>query len=146
MELSKLRQIDPVKFEEYVAYIFEKQGYACHITSKSGDYGADIIAEDDKEKITIQVKRYSNNNRVGVGDIYPIHAAKDFYNCDKAILVTTSSLTRQAEILADGLDINVWQKDKLQSGTEGNQNLLSTSEKLGLAFWIAIFIISLFIF
>ena len=62
MELTELRKIDPFEFEEYIATIYQGWGYPCRVTKGQGDYGADIIAENDEEKLAIQVKRYSQKH------------------------------------------------------------------------------------
>jgi len=49
--------LDPFQFEVFIANLFEKKGYTCIVTSKTGDYGIDVIAKKDNEIIGIQAKK-----------------------------------------------------------------------------------------
>lgn len=150
MELTELRQIDPFEFEEYVADRFRDKGYECYVTSSTGDFGVDVIAEKDNEKIAIQCKRYAKHNKVGVKDIYPIQAGKDFYDCNKAILVTTSSLNDNARVLCKKLNIEVWDSYKVGYEFLGidrkQKGYLSRSEMRAVIFWCIILLLAFIFF
>ena len=104
---DRFQRIDPLYFEEVVADLFESKGFKVKLTSRSKDFGADFIAWKNGEKIACQVKRYHKNNKVGVKDLNQVLGAKDYYNCNKAMLITTSSLTYNAWELANNVD-NLW--------------------------------------
>ena len=53
----------PKEYEEYVASIFQNKGYSTEVTPLSGDWGIDVIAIKDSEKIAIQAKMYSDSSR-----------------------------------------------------------------------------------
>lgn len=92
------------EFEEYIAYIYSKLGYeVTTVTKKSGDQGVDVIMKKDNVKYAIQVKYY--NNPVGNKAIQEVVAGKQYYYCDKAMVVTNSSFTKQAEKLALSNDV-----------------------------------------
>ncbi len=155
MTIYQLREMDPFDFEEYVAQLFRDKGYKCYVTSSNGDYGVDVIAEKEDEKIAIQCKRYAYRNRVGVKDIYPIFTGASFYNCNKVMLVTTSRLNNKAKMLARSLDIKVI--DYKELGTIANDYdmpkalskegvfRLTTEQKVYIAFWAIVFFISLYV-
>ena len=78
----------PREYEEYIRELFNKQGYTTELTPQSGDYGIDIFATKGREKIAIQVKMYGNSRKVNRSMIMELHGAKDYFGCNKAILVT----------------------------------------------------------
>ena len=48
----------PKEYEQYIASIFQNQGYKTLVTPYSNDWGIDVIAIKGKEKIAIQAKMY----------------------------------------------------------------------------------------
>ena len=50
----------PKEYEQYIASIFQNQGYKTLVTPYSNDWGIDVIAIKGKEKIAIQAKMYGN--------------------------------------------------------------------------------------
>ena len=43
----------PREYEKYVASIFKGRGYEVELTPSSGDYGIDVIAHNDHEKVAM---------------------------------------------------------------------------------------------
>ena len=79
-------------------------------TPSSGDYGADIIAFDNNGfKTAIQCKYYSKGKKVSSDAVQQVYFAKDYYGCDRAIIITSSVLTPQARSMARGMEIEVWE-------------------------------------
>lgn len=87
-----------LEFEVVIASHYETQGYTTTITQSSGDYGVDIIASNDKEKLAIQAKRYSA--KVGVKAIQEVSSGAFYYKADKAIVITNAEFTAPAINLA----------------------------------------------
>ena len=88
-------------YEKYVASILPSMGYRnVRVTKGSGDFGADIIAIDNRtgQKTAFQCKLYSKP--VGVKAVQEIVAAKSYYRCDKTVVVTNSTFTEGARKLA----------------------------------------------
>lgn len=57
--LSRLDEMDGTQFEQFCAKILSNNGFQkVKITSTSGDYGIDILAEKDDITYGIQCKRY----------------------------------------------------------------------------------------
>ena len=69
-------------------------GYKIVHTKLSGDQGADLVVERFGEKTAVQAKCYSG--AVGNKAVQDVLAAKEYYKCSKAIVITTSGFTRQA--------------------------------------------------
>ncbi|HYQ71665.1 MAG TPA: restriction endonuclease, partial [Gammaproteobacteria bacterium] len=101
--LDALHALSGVEFEEFLAGLFLRQGYRVKHTPGSGDYGADLILEQGEERIALQAKRYKN--AVGVDAIQQVVAARGYYHCQKAWVVTTAVFTPNARSLAMKNDV-----------------------------------------
>ena len=98
----------PDQYEKYVANYFQNKGYKVKQTSYSNDYGVDVFAERNKEKIAIQAKMFSNSNRkINRQMVMEFYGAKDFFNCDKGIIVTDGEIIQNAKDVADKLGIEI---------------------------------------
>lgn len=100
-----------LEFEQFVAKLFEKKGYTVEVTKASGDQGIDVIAEKGGTKIGIQAKCYSST--VGNSAVQEAVAGKQFYRCDKAMVITNNYFTPSAEELATANDVILWNRDTL---------------------------------
>jgi hypothetical protein len=99
--------IDGYEFESYVAELLAKNGYGkVEVTKKSQDFGADILAEKNDVRYAFQCKYYSG--QVGIEAVQQIYAAKEHYDAHVAIVVTNSVYTKAAKILADELNVVLW--------------------------------------
>lgn len=103
----KVAEMTGLEYEAYVASRLKKMGYKnISVTSGSGDYGADVIAYDIKgNKTCFQCKKYQGS--VGVSAVQEIIAAKTYYNCVKAIVVTTATFTNNAKKLAEKAGVSL---------------------------------------
>lgn len=103
-------EMDGYQFEEYVARKLASAGYtSVDVTPKSGDYGADIIAYSPNgifrksKRVCFQCKKYSKP--VGVKAVQEINAAKTYYQCDAAAVVSNAGYTDQARKLAESTGV-----------------------------------------
>lgn len=96
--MAQIDLLSGVEFEHYLAGLFREQGYAVETTAISGDFGADLILIRDAVRIAVQAKRW--NDRVGVSAVQEAAAARDYYQCGEAWVVTTSHFTAAAVTLA----------------------------------------------
>ncbi len=107
--------MSPYDFEEFIAKLFNSQGYKTDVTKKTGDYGVDVIAENDLEKIAIQCKKYQEGNSVGNQTVQMLLGAMQLKNlkANKGIIITTSEFTKQAYMQAEGNNVELWDKNIL---------------------------------
>lgn len=108
----------PRKFEEFVANLFGKMGYTTELGKYAGDYGADIIARKGDDVVLVQVKRYRKGNNVGAPDVQKALGAMWKFNANKAVFVTSSDFTIQAEEQAEGAPIELWNHKTLEKFVE----------------------------
>lgn len=112
-----LDEVDPYEFEQFVANLWEEYGFSTEVTSGSQDRGIDIKAEKEspfKQRVLIQAKAYSKENKVDSSDIdrYQILYRQE-ENVDKVVIISTGTFTRQAKQKAQELDVEAIDRDDL---------------------------------
>ena len=111
--IAEIDQMGGKTFEKYLEVLFEKLGYRVERTRYVGDYGADLVTAKDGVKTVIQAKRYKS--KAGVKAIQEAVAAKGYYDCSKAMVVTNSFFTQPAIELARRNQVELWDRNKLVS-------------------------------
>jgi len=104
------------RFEKFMADLFEKMGYTVIRTKLSGDQGADLIIKKFGYKTAVQVKRWKRP--VGNKAVQEIVAAKEYYNCDDAMVVTNSTFTKSAIELAHKNKVKLVDREELKKWIE----------------------------
>lgn len=119
-------------FETQCAELLKKNGFInVIVTKKSGDHGADVLAEKDGISYAVQCKYYSGT--VGNSAVQEAFSAKAFYEKDIAVVMTNSYFTRQAQEEAAKNHVKLWDKDTLRNllkSSHSNNDSLSAKEKL----------------
>jgi len=110
--LERMRNIDPYEFEFFIADLWEAQGWEAEVSQASKDMGVDVIATKSDgmvdQKVVIQTKRYSAENKVGQPKIQQYHALKEQdSSADAAVVVTTSTFTSNAREWADSHNVKL---------------------------------------
>lgn len=103
---NDVAQMSGIQFEQYIIQLLKKYGITDVTgTSTTGDQGADILFNYNGKRVVIQAKRYSST--VSNSAIQEVHAAKGFYRCDMAWVITNSTFTSSAKDLARGLNVTL---------------------------------------
>ena len=98
-------QLTPEQYEQFCATILANNGWSARLTSKTGDFGADIIAEKAGQKLVIQCKQWSKS--VGVKAVQEAHTAISHYRANQALVVTTTGYTQAAKDLAKSTGVRL---------------------------------------
>ena len=110
--MTKVDLMDGIEFENFVATLLKRNGYAdVEVTKASGDYGVDILAKKDGKKIAFQCKCYSSN--LGVKPVQEVYSGGKMYNAHKFVVVTNAYFTKNAVALANQLGVELWSRDYL---------------------------------
>lgn len=100
-----ISKLTPRQFEELIAEIFERAGYEVHLTKRTRDGGYDILvvgrALDIPVRFIVECKRYALERKVSLDIVQRLLGVKIATQANKAILVTTSSFTADAQRFAD---------------------------------------------
>jgi len=107
--------MSPYDFEEFIASLFNSLGYKTSVTSRAGDYGVDVVAENDLERVAIQCKKYQYGNSVGNQTVQMFLGAIQLKNlrANRGIIITTSQFTKQAYKQAEETNVELWDRDIL---------------------------------
>lgn len=113
-ERIDIDEMDGGTFEHFCADLLRVNGWTdVRVTPASGDHGIDITAEKDDIKWGFQCKRWGDTkvDAIAIGQTYK---GKALYECDMVAVITTSTLTAQAEGEAKQLGIKVWGRGKIR--------------------------------
>lgn len=109
--LLEIDQMDGVTFEYFLFFVFQKLGYKVSTTSKSHDYGADLILKKDGVVFVCQAKR--KRDKVGINAVQEVLGARYYYKADKAFVMTNSFYTKSAVNLANTADVKLLNRSDL---------------------------------
>lgn len=99
--------MDGISFEGWVSNLLVALGCSdVKRTKASGDFGVDVLGTMDGVRYGIQCKRYSS--AVGPAAVQQVCAGLAHYGCDSGIVVTNSSFTSSARILAKENNVELW--------------------------------------
>lgn len=102
---------NPFDYEKQIANILKDMGFNAYATKGSGDQGADVLATKNNVKFAIQCKMYSGP--VGNKAVQEVNAARNFYNCDYAVVVTNATYTKSAHIAAKACNVILLHESQL---------------------------------
>jgi hypothetical protein len=98
----------PSEYEMRVGEYFRRLGYAIRHTPASNDYGIDVFATKGTERLAVQAKMYgSSARRVNRDVVMHLHGAKDYFDCNRAVIVTDGIMMDDAAMVARKLGIDV---------------------------------------
>lgn len=101
-------------FERYVADLLSKRGYTNIQLTEHYDFGVDIVADKAGVRWGIQVKRYSG--LVKAEAVRQVVTALPLYGCDQAMVITNSTFSHVAQVLAESNNCVLVDRRKLFSG------------------------------
>jgi len=110
--INQMQALVPERFEELVADMFRKEGYAATLTPQQADHGIDIVLRvPNGEKEIVQCKRYIG--QVGEPVVRDFYGALLHENAVRGYIVTTGSFTPQAVTWARGKPIELIEGQQL---------------------------------
>jgi restriction system protein len=120
IERAQIEDVDEMtgwEFERWLGNLFEQLGFKVEQTPYRGDFGADFILTWNQTRIAAQAKRASRP--VGVRAVQEVVAAKSFYRCQRAMVVTNNYFTEQAMLLGRANGVLMRTRDDLARGAAG---------------------------
>lgn len=112
-----LLNIDPYDFENLIAKIWEKNVWQTTVTPSSQDGGIDVIAEQNSPvnlTVAIQAKAYNQDNKIGSREVRQYRTLYEQEDDVSAVAIaTTGKVTKQAESLANDLNIRLLDLDDI---------------------------------
>lgn len=110
--MDDIIKLSPSEFEAFICCMVGKLGYEVRPISIGEDIGIDALAMNEFDKIGIQIKKYIKR-KINLSMIYHTYGAAAYYDCSKAVIITLSELTPKADIVANKLGVEIWDKDKV---------------------------------
>lgn len=101
-------RMDGTTFEYYVGELLRAGGGRVRHVGGTGDFGADLVVERAGQRVVVQTKRYAQP--VGVAAVQQAVAARAHYGADFAMVVTNSSFTPAARLLAESNRVQLWDR------------------------------------
>jgi restriction system protein len=112
--LSGIRATDSLsgeQFENWLNDLFMRCGFEVEQTPFRSDFGADFVLTWNGIRTAVQAK--SGHTRVGVNAVQQVVAARAFYRCERAMVVTNQYFTEQAVVLAEANKVVLRTRDDL---------------------------------
>jgi Restriction endonuclease len=110
-QIDDLDEMTGWEFECWLVRFFERLGFEVERTRYRGDYGADLITTWRGVRTAVQAKRSAH--LVGIRAVQEAVAAKTFYNCERAMVVTNNYFTLTAANLARSNGVLLRTRDDL---------------------------------
>ncbi|KPV42709.1 hypothetical protein AN477_16320 [Alicyclobacillus ferrooxydans] len=110
---NQMDAMSGIDFERLLRQTLKKTGWQLSMTSRTGDFGADLIGISPwGVSYAIQAKRWKA--KIGVRAIQEAYAAQAHYQTHRALVITNSWLTKPARQLAQELSVEVWERPRLE--------------------------------
>ena len=111
--ITEIDLMEGYQFEFYLQTLLFYLGYKVEPTTKSRDWGADLILTDQEahKRIVVQAKRYSKT--VGARAVQEIVASKLHYEADDAWVISNNYFSEQAESLAKENNVRLIDRNEL---------------------------------
>lgn len=113
------------RYEVQVAEHFRELGYTAALSPGTNDYGLDVLAENDRERVAVQVKLYGGSARpVNRQMVMELCGVQRYFDCDRAVIVTDGKVRPDALEVARKLEIEF-----LHLPASSRVEMTSTSQK-----------------
>lgn len=109
--IKKVDKMTGIEFENFLLTHFKALGCKAETTKASNDYGADLIIEYKRRRISIQAKRY--HGTIGVKAVQEVIGSMAYYGTDYGLVITNSHYSKNAQELALANHVILWDRDVL---------------------------------
>lgn len=108
---KKFLDLSGSEFEGLLYRLFGAMGYSVQKTGQVGDQGCDLVVNMNNQRVVVQAKRYTAS--VGNAAVQQAVAAQKLYGCNKSMVVSNASFTKEAVELAKTNDVDLVDGRKL---------------------------------
>ena len=109
---TDISTMNGVEYEVFCGDILEREGWKVQRTPATGDHGVDLIAEKPGRRVAIQCKKYSTP--VGNKAVQEAYSGMKFFDAKEAVVVSNSTFTQAAQVLANKLSVALKHHDELR--------------------------------
>lgn len=93
-------------FENYVEKLYKGLGYSVSPTPSTGDFGVDLIAVSNTEKVAIQCKKYATP--VGPDAVMQVFSGGAYYECTRYAVFSINGFTDAATEMAKKIRVELF--------------------------------------
>jgi restriction system protein len=111
--MAEIDRMSGFEFEQFIAARFRGGGWTVTVTSATGDYGVDLVASKDGERIAVQCKRHGKP--VGISAVQQVVSGRLHHACTRSMVVSNQEFTRAAQELAGTHDCRLVGRTELPS-------------------------------
>lgn len=138
-DVNHLDHLSGREFEEVVAELLASLGWDVSLTPPTRDGGIDMLgisrdATGFESTWAVECKRYRSDRLVGVPVLRMLHGVKEALRLPRAVLVTTSGLTREAGSFAQSTDIQIADRKVLEGWIAAYQQPAEKKSLVGARF------------
>ncbi|HEY4381402.1 MAG TPA: restriction endonuclease [Acidobacteriaceae bacterium] len=112
---SDVFELSPRQYEEMIAELLDDMGYEVQLTPATRDGGKDILAYIKtpiaKLLCLVEVKKYRGDRKIGVELVRGLYGTLHDYQANSAMLVTTSTYSKDARALQQKHELQLSLKD-----------------------------------
>ncbi|MDR2720194.1 MAG: restriction endonuclease [Nitrososphaerota archaeon] len=112
--LYNFESLSNKEFESFTKWLLQELGYNIHPEKIPTIQGVDYIATKNNVKTAILTRKYPTNSLVSDAAVLMAQQEKHNYQCEQAIILTTTMFSDQAKITAEKYDIELWDLQKLE--------------------------------
>lgn len=99
-------------FKQFCVELLKKNGYSnVKKVKRTGNHGADILADKNGEKYVFQCK--SSIRKIDKSVVHEVYAGKEIYKCDVAVVIANNFFNKNAVQDAKLLNIELWDSDDI---------------------------------
>lgn len=102
-------------FEELIATMLEREGYAVKLTPQTRDGGRDVLAWFDaptgRTLTLVECKKYAVDRKVSIEPVRQLYGVLSWENATNGLLATTSTFTDEAKMFANAVSYELSLKD-----------------------------------
>lgn len=95
-----------LNFEKHVEKLYIGLGYSVSTTPITGDFGVDLLATSNTEKIAIQCKKYATP--VGPDAVMQVYSGGAYYGCTRFSVFSVNGFTNAATEMASKLRVELF--------------------------------------
>lgn len=127
--LRDLQRLTGEQFEQWCAERLSRIGYSVSHTPKTGDYGADLLAEHTKSggRMVVECKQWNTQSAIDVGTVEKLHRARSHYkgyeSATALLISTTDRIQPRAQDFAESHNIECVLGDRVMSWGSGDAEI-----------------------
>ncbi|ADI75113.1 restriction endonuclease (plasmid) [Methanohalobium evestigatum Z-7303] len=111
---NNLDEMSWKEFEDFIESMYRDKGYLVERTGIK-DMGADfVITEYGVERTAVLIKHLNPGQKVTRNAVQEIVAAKSYYHCNSAIVVSNQDFTQKAVKLAESNNVSLINREQLE--------------------------------